>query len=88
MHYGPPEGAPTFDHEAFHEKFSGAVAAIVEDGLDAGEIRSCNVADVVFLILSIISGAMEMRLVEPDRAIGKPGLQRLLRLVFDGIAAG
>ncbi len=87
-HYGPPQGAPEFDHEAFHEKFAGSVQAIVEDGVATGQIRPGHVEETVNLVLGILDLAMEMRLIEPERATGRDGLRRLLRLAFDGIASG
>ncbi len=87
IYYGPPQGAPYFDFEAFHRSFEETLVRIVGEGMASGEFRSGDVGDVTLALLGALNVAMEMTLCHPERAIGREGLARTLDLVFAGIAA-
>ena len=87
IYYGPPQGAPAFDMDAYHIRFQEAVLRMVEDGIRRGEFRKGNAEDMAWAVIGAINMAMELHLCHPERAFGREGLGRLLDVIFNGIAA-
>jgi len=86
IYYGPPQGAPFFDFEAYHLKFQKAIQQLVEEGIRQGEFRKGNPADMTWTILGAINVALELELGHPDFALGRQGLARVLKLILQGIS--
>ena len=86
IYYGPPQGAPFIDFDAYHRKFRDVVRELVKEGVRAGEFRKGNVDDMMWAIIGAVNVAMESRLCEPQDAIGRYGLKRVLRIIYRGIA--
>jgi len=86
--YGPPSGAPAIDIHRIHERVDGALLAMVEEGMRQGDFRPGNAVDVTRALLGLFSLTLDDTIcdIHADK-IGREGLQRLLTLLFDGIAA-
>lgn len=87
IYYGPPQGAPAFDMDAYHSRFQDAIQRMVEDGMRRGEFRKGNPEDLTWAVIGVINVAMELHLCHPERALGREGLGRVLDVIFDGMAA-
>jgi AcrR family transcriptional regulator len=86
IYYGPHQGAPFFDFDAYHLKFQEAVRGLIQEGIRTGEFRKENPEDMTWAILGAINVAMEVHLGHVELALGREGLARVLRLVFQGIS--
>lgn len=87
IYYGPPQGAPFFDFDALHMKWEQAIAQLIADGVQKGEIRKGDVQDMTLVVLGAISVSMELCLCRPEAGVDRACLTRLLHHVFQGIAA-
>ena len=90
IYYGPPQGAPFFDFDAYHRDFQQAVRELVEEGVRRGELRGENVEDMLWVLVGAFNVAMEEQLCgRPDRPAGvdREGLRRMLRLILRGLSA-
>ncbi len=85
--YGPPQGAPTFDFEAFHHRLVQAVRGLVVEGMANGELRPGSPDDVTWALLGAFEVANGLELHHPDLRFGADGQRRLLSLIFDGVRA-
>jgi AcrR family transcriptional regulator len=86
IYYGPPQGAPFFNFDVYHEKFYKTVRNLVERGIKGGELRAANPEYMTWAVIAAISLANELELAHPDDGLGRRGLSELLKLVFKGIA--
>lgn len=86
IYYGPHQGAPFFDFDAYHLKFLEAIRRLIEEGIRKGEFRKGNAEDMTWLILGAINVVMEVHLGHPGMGIGREGLARVLKLIFRGIS--
>jgi AcrR family transcriptional regulator len=86
IYYGPHQGAPFFDFDAYHLKFLDAIRRLIEEGIRKGEFRKGNAEDMTWLILGAINVVMEAHLGHPEIGIGREGLARVLNLIFRGIS--
>ncbi|MBI5576227.1 MAG: TetR/AcrR family transcriptional regulator [Deltaproteobacteria bacterium] len=86
IYYGPPQGAPFFDFDAYHIKFQENVQELVEEGIRTGEFRKGDAGDMTWAVIGAVNVAMEMELCHPEIALGKEGLGRVLDVIFAGIA--
>ena len=86
IYYGPHQGAPFFDFDAYHLKFLDAIRKLIEEGIRKGEFRKGNAEDMTWLILGAINVVMEAHLGHPEMGIGREGLARVLSLIFRGIS--
>ncbi len=90
IYYGPPQGAPFVDFEGYHRHFQDAIRELVFGGIEAGELRSEKVDDMMWILLGVFNVALEEQLCgRPDRppGIDREGLRRMLTLVLNGFAA-
>jgi TetR/AcrR family transcriptional regulator len=86
IYYGPPQGAPHFDFDVYHEKFYSSVKELVEHGIRVGEFRAGNTEYMTWAVIAAISLANELELAHPDDGLGQRGLAEVLKLIFKGIA--
>lgn len=86
IYYGPPQGAPFVDFDAYHHRFQEAVLQVVREGVRDGEFRRVNLDDAVLAVIGPLNVAMEVELCHPPQSIGRDGVRRVLELVLDGIA--
>ena len=86
IYYGPHQGAPFFDFDAYHRKFREAVRRLIEEGIRKGEFRKGNPEEMAWAIIGAINVAMEVHLTHPEWALGSEGLARVLKVIFQGIS--
>ncbi len=87
IYYGPQQGAPFFDFDAYHLKFQAAVRGLIQEGIRKGEFRKGNPEDMTWAILGAVNVAMEVHLGHTELELGREGLARVLNLIFQGISA-
>ena len=87
IYYGPQQGAPFFDFDAYHLKFQDAVRRLIQEGIRKGELRKGNPEDMTWAILGAINVAMEVHLGHIELELGREGLARVLKVIFQGISA-
>ncbi|HWU37309.1 MAG TPA: TetR/AcrR family transcriptional regulator, partial [Candidatus Acidoferrum sp.] len=87
IYYGPPQGAPFFDFDAYHMKFREGVRQLIEEGIRKGEFRKGNPEEMAWAIIGAINVVMEVHLTHPEWGLGSEGLARVLKLIFQGISA-
>jgi len=87
IHYGPAQGTPFFDFEAFHLKFQELIEKLIREGIRKGEFRKGNVMDMTWAILGAINVAIEIQLWHPEKSTGRKGLVRVLKMIFEGISS-
>ena len=85
VYYGPPQGAPFFDFDVYHDKFVKTVLGMVKQGIKSREFRSGKPEYMTWAIIAAISLANELVLAHPDDGLGHQGLTEVLKLVFRGI---
>ncbi len=85
IYYGPPQGAPYFDCDAFHDKFRDAVRALVQEGRKTGEFRRSDAEDMSWAILGAVNMAIDLELYRPALSLGRKGLARVLTLILTGL---
>ena len=87
IYYGPPQGAPFFDFDAYHLKFHNAIEGLIRGGIRKGEFCKGNAEDIMWAIMGAVNVAMEVRLCHPEMGMERKRLTRILRLIFQGISA-
>ncbi len=86
IYYGPHQGAPFFDFDAYHLKFQEAIRRLVEEGIRKGELRKGDAEDITWAILGAVNVVMEVQLGHPEMGLGSEGLARVLNLIFQGLS--
>ena len=87
IYYGPHQGAPFFDFDAYHRKFREAVQGLIEEGIRKREFRRGNPEEMAWAVIGAINVAMEVHLTHPEWGLENEGLARVLKLIFQGISA-
>ncbi len=85
VHYGPPQGSPSFDCNIFHLKFREAVHGLIKEGITRGEFRRNDALDMAWAVLGAVNIAIEVELCHPELSLGREGLVRVLGLIFEGL---
>ena len=86
IYYGPPQGAPFFDFEVYHDRFYETVKALVKEGIKAGEFRAGNSEHMTWAVIATINIVNELALVRAEDGLGHQGLAAILKLIFKGIS--
>lgn len=85
IYYGPAQGAPFFDFEAYHLKLHELVRDMVAEGIRTGELREGDAADMGWLLIGALNVVLEEQLCQRQPRIGREGLARVIELAFRGI---
>jgi TetR/AcrR family transcriptional regulator len=86
IYYGPPQGAPYINFEAYHTRLLDTIARLVEEGIRTGEFRELDVKDVTLAVIGAFHIAMDMILSQtPGITIRQNALSRVLNIIFQGI---
>jgi TetR/AcrR family transcriptional regulator len=88
VYYGPPEAAPAFDFGVFQRSFEAALRRMLEDGIEAGELRRVAVEDLSLAVMGVIVECTDRELRPGGSPVGIDTLRRVLDLVFEGVLAG
>ena len=86
IYYGPPQGAPFIDFDAYHRRFQEAVLQVLREGVRDGEFRRVNLHDSMWAVIGALNVAMEVELCHPSQSLGRDGVRRVLEIVLEGIA--
>ncbi|MDA8124266.1 MAG: TetR/AcrR family transcriptional regulator [Deltaproteobacteria bacterium] len=86
-YFGPPGESPYFDFDAYHQRYHDLITQLLEEGIAGGEFRPGNAGDMAWIVLGTIEMAIEDQLCKQVSRIDRETFQRLLALVFDGLAA-
>jgi AcrR family transcriptional regulator len=87
IYYGPPQGAPFFDFDGFHQKMREVVGLMVQEGIRKGELRSINADAATWILVGSLNIVMEEQLCPRVPLIDRTGLFQILDLVFDGLTS-
>lgn len=87
IYYGPPQGAPRFDFDAFYAELTTAMRQAVQEGIRAGEFRRGNPDDMTQAILGALTVAVESHMAHTPVYIGNRGLARILDAMFLGLSS-
>ena len=85
IYYGPPQGAPFIDFDAYHRRFQEAVLQVVQEGIRDGEFRRVEMHDATWAVIGGLNVAMEVELCHPPQSLGRDGVRRVLEIVLEGI---
>ena len=86
IYYGPPQGAPFVDFDAYHHCFQEALLQVLREGVRDGEFRRVDLYDTMWAVIGPVNVAMEVELCHPKQSLGRDGVRRVLELVLEGIA--
>jgi len=86
IYYGPPQGAPFVDFDAYHHRFQEATLQVLQKGIREGEFRRVDLDDAMWAVIGAVNVAMEVELCHPRQSLGRDGVRRVLELVLEGIA--
>lgn len=82
--FGPPQGTPPCDMEAYHGRMLEAVRTIYEQGLERGELQTMNSADVAMMVVGVTDYCFHLDYLHPENMDSRRS-ERLLRLAFQGL---
>jgi TetR/AcrR family transcriptional regulator len=85
VYYGPPQGTPAFDLDAYHLKFQARLTELIGEGFDTREFRRGTVEDVTWMVLAVLNMALELQLSHPEMGFGPENLRRILILLLAGL---
>lgn len=86
-YYGPQQGAPAFDFDAYHHAFVDVLQELVEAGMRNGELREGEPVLTAMALHCASHGAVEAMLAHPELGIGCEVVRQLLDRLFEGVAA-
>ena len=86
IYYGPPQGAPHFDLEAYFVRMLELIERLVGAGVAAGELRQESVGDMSRAIIAILTSAINDLLSRRESKLDREGMVKMLRLLMSGIA--
>ncbi len=78
IYYGPPQGAPFIDFDAYHRRFQEAVLQVLREGIRDGEFRRVDLHDAMWAVIGAVNVAMEVELCHPQQSLGRDGVRRVL----------
>jgi AcrR family transcriptional regulator len=84
--YGPPQGAPHINFDAYFARMLNTIHDLVREGMGNGELRPNDSTDAAWAIVSILNTAMEEQLCHSPARIDRQQMVRMLRLVMQGLA--
>jgi len=85
IYYGPPQGAPFIDFDAYHHRFQEAVLQVLQEGIRDGEFRRVDPSDAMWAVIGALNVAMEVELCHSPQSLGRDGVRRVLEIVLEGI---
>ncbi|MGD0235450.1 MAG: TetR/AcrR family transcriptional regulator, partial [Syntrophorhabdales bacterium] len=86
IYYGPPQGAPYIDFDAYHMRLRDTVRQLIAGGMKHGEFRKGDLESITWVVMGAITIAMEVQLSHPERGLGPKGLARVLGVILRAVA--
>jgi TetR/AcrR family transcriptional regulator len=86
VYFGPPQGAPDFDFDAFRIKHHRLIEQIIQMGILEGEIKPGNTQEMMMAVVGLMHTAMELELCHSGPRLGREGLIHVLNLLFEGLS--
>ncbi len=87
LYFGPPQDAPLFDFDAFHERLQAVVLGLVNEGMASGELREGEPEIVAMAVLGAFDTAEGLALCHPEWSVDRTTLSRVLDVVLRGALA-
>jgi AcrR family transcriptional regulator len=85
IYYGPPQGAPAFDFDAYHLTLVQHLRELVEEGMRSGEFRLADPETVTWALIGALSVAEGIILGHQETGFGAEEMRHVLGVVFDGV---
>jgi TetR/AcrR family transcriptional regulator len=85
IYYGPPQGAPYIDFDAYHMRLRDTVRQLIAGGMKHGEFRKGDLESITWAVMGAITIAMEVQLSHPERGLGPKGLARVLGVILRAV---
>ena len=85
VYFGPPQGTPQFDLEAYFLRMMELVHRLVSEGAANGEFGEICVEDATRAIIAILTSAVNEQLSRREQKLDREGTVRLLRLLLQGM---
>jgi TetR/AcrR family transcriptional regulator len=85
IYYGPPQGAPFIDFDAYHMRLHDTMRQIVASGMKRGEFGKGDLESITWALMGASTIAMEVELSHPERGLGRKGLTKVLEVVLLGV---
>jgi len=86
IYYGPPQGAPQFDLEAYFFRMMELTQRLVSEGVAAGELGENSVEDMARAIIAILTSSINEQLCQRPTRLDREAMVRMLRLLMGGMA--
>ncbi len=87
LYYGPPQGAPFIDFNAYHVRFWETVYGLIEEGMKRREFAQIDSTEATWAVVGPLCVATEAGLSHDEVVCTVDGLSRVLNIVLDGIKA-
>ena len=84
---GSPDITAGFDMKAFFHEYRDFVASILQEGIDAGELKPMDTAVVAGSLLALFDGIMLQWLLDRDSVDLPKTLDTVLDIIWDGLRA-
>ena len=86
IYYGPPQGAPFINFEAYHTRLLNVIEGLVAEGISTDEFRKLDERDMTLAIIGALHIAMDMIVCQTSGImIRQNALSRVLNIIFQGI---
>lgn len=86
IYFGPPQGAPFIDFNQFFDRTLTMVAALIGEGMKAGEIRPVDCTSLAWIIVGCHNTIMEEQICRNPPRVDHDGLLRAVNLILDSVA--
>lgn len=86
IYYGPPQGSPYFDFEAYWNSLHAFISRMVEEGVRKGEFRKQRAADTARIIFAVAHAAVDEQIFERESMMSRDDSRRIMGTVLDEIA--
>jgi TetR/AcrR family transcriptional regulator len=87
IYYGSPQGAPAYDFNRFYARMMEVIAGILAEGIEAGEIRTVDIGEAAWAVMSHLNIAIEELLYPEETRVDKAMMVRMIMMLFEGIRA-
>jgi TetR/AcrR family transcriptional regulator len=86
IYYGPPQGAPFINFEAYHTRLLNVIKELVAEGIRTNEFRKLNEMDMTLAIIGALHITMDVIVCQTSGiTIRQNTLSRILNIIFQGI---